>query len=860
MTKPGDHKLFDAHYETPDDADLFKKRPSSQWDADDIFTSPFEEAQSRLESRAATREDAPLEFPAAKSHGRFSMTQVMLMGAIVAVGGLLSFLMVGSPGPQESLAEETVMPNVPSVIPVQPVIPVPVVQDEPAPQQESVASTTRSVVLDGAVSLQLAEEAYQALDLERAYAVYERLLEDLPAGRDQESLAAFLQLRMGFCLRGLGRLEAADRWLDPIIEGHYPFLQAIVRYHQCMDRLHQQQYFPAAQRAYQALALIDCLEDLSDWHDQFKEHCTFLLGEALTLQTLSQYDIDEEFPVDLWELPVYQDPFIGHDEEEIARWVENGTEAFRLAQVGPRIERSPGDQLGRSWRVVCNGAPLDELLKRFASHTLMDLDWSFTLEGGVELVDEVVRQRPVRLFLRDVTPEEVAVQATGCALLFADMSQAGVIRIIDPKPQEYRSLARLLDNLQQESLAHWQRVTLDGDVHSFTPNAHFASALLLEYDHRSAEAITEYQLLANRFKRSSLAPYALMRSSRLRAELMDFDGARDDLRHLVEIYPSVDFKAQAYLQLAEATRQAGLLGEAVTYYRTVYFMDAPLTDTAKASLGAGQCHFERGEYQEAARWFIHYVDVAVRHPDLDAAEGYLMMGRTLMALERFEDASDALNRALGGDLDKTHYLEALHLLVTLDLKKGQLVEALNRLEADLPWDLTRYETNEHEALKAQVLLTMGLTNKALLVLEECLPYLSEARQRGRVYFQMAQTYETQGEWNKALTFYSDVIDTVDPGPIAQKARLGLARARMQSERYTQAIDLLEGVLDERPDEDITAEAYTLLIRAYQLNNQLDKAAQLLLQQRRPAPSDVTDANEVPVGPVTVSRQEVANVS
>ena len=106
----------------------------------------------------------------------------------------------------------------------------------------------------------------------------------------------------------------------------------------------------------------------------------------------------------------------------------------------------------------------------------------------------------------------------------------------------------------------------------------------------------------------------------------------------------------------------------------------------------------------------------------------------------------------------------------------------------------------------------------------------------------------QGEWNKALTFYSDVIDTVDPGPIAQKARLGLARARMQSERYTQAIDLLEGVLDERPDEDITAEAYTLLIRAYQLNNQLDKAAQLLLQQRRPAPSDVSDANEGPRWP------------
>ena len=63
-----------------------------------------------------------------------------------------------------------------------------------------------------------------------------------------------------------------------------------------------------------------------------------------------------------------------------------------------------------------------------------------------------------------------------------------------------------------------------------------------------------------------------------------------------------------------------------------------------------------------------------------------------------------------------------------------MVEALNRLEADLPWDLTRYETNEHEALKAQVLLTMGLTNKALLVLEECLPYLSEARQRGRGLF------------------------------------------------------------------------------------------------------------------------------
>lgn len=859
MTKPGDHQVFNSHFEMPDEGDLFKKRPSSQWDADDIFTTPFELAQAQLEKMSA-EEEIPLELPQIKPGIHFSLVQVLLLCAIVLVGGGLFYFLFGVPGPRESMAESQAIPNDTELVIVEPVVSPGIKTEAPAePNEEPVAVVPEPAALEGPVSLLEAETAYQDLALELAYAMYERLLEDLPTGRDHESLAAFLQLRMGFCMRGLGRLEAAEAWLKPLSQEAFPLIQAIIRYHQCIDRLRQQQYFPALQRGYQALSLADCVEDRPAWRDQFKQNCVFLVGEALTLQTLSQYDGDTEFPPTLWEWPDYQDPFLGQDEVAISQLVDNGSEAYRLARVGPRIERSPGDRLGESWRVVCNGASLDQFLKRFATHTLLDLDWSFSLEATSEIVDETVRQRPVNLFMRDVSPEEVAVLATGCSLLFADLSQGGVIRVIDPKPEQYRSLSRLRENLQHETLAHWQRVVLSDEVRTYSANAHYASALLLEYGRQTTEAITEYQLLANRFRQSSLSPYALLRSSRLRAGMLDFPGAREDLRHLVEMYPEVEFKSQAYLELATATRKAGWLGEAVTHYRTVYYMDAPLDETAEAALGAGQCHYARQEYREAARWLKHSVDAAIRTSTLDPAEGFLLMGRTLLALDRFDDARDALGRALSGDLSKEHYLEGLRDLIELDIRQGRAVEALNRLESDIPWDLSRNEINDIESLKARVLYAMGLPEKALLHLEDCLSYLNEAQQRGRIYFQMAQYYEANGEWNKALTFYSDVIDTIEPGPVAQQARIGLARARIHNQRYDQAVSLLRGLLTENLDPEIKAEADRLLIQAYQNNDQLNEAAELLLQQRRPTTTDSLNINGMPSDQTAPSdNQEVGN--
>ena len=61
--------------------------------------------------------------------------------------------------------------------------------------------------------------------------------------------------------------------------------------------------------------------------------------------------------------------------------------------------------------------------------------------------------------------------------------------------------------------------------------------LLQTLTEQKNDAIAEYKLVANRFSQISSAPYALMNSSQLKAEIHDYQGAREDLKQLIQQYP-----------------------------------------------------------------------------------------------------------------------------------------------------------------------------------------------------------------------------------------------------------------------------------------------------------------------------------
>ncbi|MHC4511520.1 MAG: tetratricopeptide repeat protein, partial [Planctomycetota bacterium] len=106
------------------------------------------------------------------------------------------------------------------------------------------------------------------------------------------------------------------------------------------------------------------------------------------------------------------------------------------------------------------------------------------------------------------------------------------------------------------------------------------------------EAIAEFKLVANRFSQVSLAPYALLHSSKLKTNLRDHHGAREDLRQLIEQYPDTNIYGHAYLRLADATMEAGLKAEAARLYQRVYNFGLSAESKTASALGAAGCFYE----------------------------------------------------------------------------------------------------------------------------------------------------------------------------------------------------------------------------------------------------------------------------
>jgi tetratricopeptide (TPR) repeat protein len=669
------------------------------------------------------------------------------------------------------------------------------------------------------VSLKVAQDLYLQGDYDKAYAAYDQLRQSLPAGAKEELLKDFLQLKMALCMRKAGDPDQANRLFGTLSQSRSPVVITLSNYHMAYIELQKKQYLKARTRAYQTIALIEAVDFEKAWASSLQPHCNFLAAESLTRHILSLCDADKDLPGKLWSTAVEVDPFTNLNESQIRSLLNSGSEQLSKSLLSPKIHNLELRSASSRWYVVCHGAPIDELLARFAANASLNIAWDFSRAPGSEVKKDTLRKRSASLYLPGATTQQFITVAAGHAGLVARLDTKGNVNIFNPA--DYSSLPDHISLLAQEAVSLWNRFISVFHDDQYIPNAHFALALLQAQRDQVTDAIAEYKLVANRYAKSSLAPFALLHSSKLKTNLRDYSDARKDLEQLVEQYPE-----------SELSMKAGLSHEAGRIYSKVYHLGLSLESQTTSAFGAGRCFYELKDYEAAVKWLTRYFDLAKDNTSINLYSACLLLGKSNMALGNTQQACDAFEAALGGpagQLTRKEYIEVVSALVEAKIQQADFLGALATLESTRSSHFSSEEESiEILLLKSRVLRAMGLADEAIAALGDRAQYALDTQVKAAITLELAKCYIARGNLELALNDLFGILMLVEPGPLAHEIALELADVCLKLGHSSQTISICSQLLDLGPSAPIKLKALDVLAAAYRRQKDYDRAALALL--------------------------------
>ncbi len=765
---------------------------------------------------------------------RISLLQAALLAGIVLIVAMMVYVMVKPSSvitpeaPSAPLADQTT-PTTPksdaisqtiAQEPVQQVAQEPVQQVAQRPVQQTVYQSPRrpEPVLDSGqpLSLEIAQEYYLQADYDKAYAVYDQLSQNLSTNVREEPVRDFLNLQMALCLKETGDLSQADSLLKTASRSSSLGVKIAANYHRSLLDIQKERYLNARTRAYQVLALIESIDIDAKWAQQIRRDSYFIVAESITRMVLSLSDFDKDLPEGLWRNPnANQDMLASLNESQLRVFLNSGTEQLSEATLSPKIEKVDSDTSSR-FSVVCDGASIEELMARFASNASVDVYWALE-PGRVGIL-----RRSVSMYLPAAMKEQVVSVAAGCVGLLAQLDEKGVVTVSDM--DEYSYISQYTSLLNAEASSLWQKFLLTYHDDSQIANVHFTLGLLHAQKDRVDEAIAEYKLVANRFSRTSLAPFALFNSSKLKNSLLDHTGAHLDLKQLVEQHPDSEIIDQAYLNLADTMAKMDVKAEAARLYRKIYNLNLSDESQGVASLGAGRYFYEIGDFDSAAKWLSKHIQMEKNRQSKDLYSAYYLLGKTNLASGNIETACNAFQNALDGQLSKDEYCQSISSLVDAYILQDNYVQALAVLEDAYSSWFSQKESVEILLLKSKVLRGMALVDNAIAMLGERSEYIKDSQLKAKIVCELSDCYIDKGEPELAHKKLSEILISAQPGPWTHKVALKLADVYMKSGNYKQVESVCLQLLDLKPSSQIKRKALEMLAISYNRQQNYDKAA------------------------------------
>jgi tetratricopeptide (TPR) repeat protein len=720
--------------------------------------------------------------------------------------------------------------------------PVPIIVTAPMPAHNTLPQqhiqpqpqTRQAEPQEQPLSLELAETLYAKKDYNKAYTAYERLGQKISTISGEELMRDFLQLRMARCLEKTAEQDQAAGLFEIVSKSSSPIIRAAANYYLSLLEIQKKQYLQAQARAYQTIALTDAIDSKRDWALSLQRDCYFIAAESITREVLSLSNTDKDLPKNLWYSPDTEtEPFDNLNEVQIRSLLNSGLTQLNKGLLSPQIQRLEQQGASPRWSVVCHGASIGELLARFAASANIDVQWTFSNEPVSEQTS--VRNRPVSVYLSNTTPQQLITIAAGSVSLLVSFNtpannSSGTLKAAISNPIAYSALAEHISYLNNEAVSLWHKFLLVFNEDKRIPNAHFALGLLQEQKNQVTDAIAEYKLVANRYPQNSLAPFALLHTGKLRADLRNYTEAGDDLKQLIEQYPDSQVTGQACLHLADATMKAKSYDEAAKLYSKVYHLNLSLESQTASALGAARCFYERKDYENTLKWLNRYIALANDPTNSNLYSVYLMLGKTNLALGKLPQACKAFQKALAGNLAIEKYVESTLVLAETQVQQGNLVDALNELQAVNPGQLSQKEFTEISLLKSKAFRLMGLPDNAIATLGEKTEYIADSQLKARVSLELARCYIAKGDLELARRSLAETLALAEPGPLAQEIVIELADVCLKLGQKSQAISLCSGLLESTPSPEIKQKALNILATIYKQQKDYDKAAAILMGQ------------------------------
>jgi tetratricopeptide (TPR) repeat protein len=691
---------------------------------------------------------------------------------------------------------------------------------EPAPQPAAPAATAAAEPTESQVaSWPMAEQAYGAARYAEALNLYGNLLRESEKNPVNRRIGGLIRLRSGLCLVRLNRTREARQMFLEALECGSPLVRAMACYNMGSLDVADGQPLPARMRAYQGTALLGEAGSRPWIETQFE----FLAAQSLTNKALSFSGATTPRP---WNVPPAADPFTGLNEADLRKVLDDGAARQASTLLGPMLQRKAGNRGMHLWTAVSCGSSLEDVILRVVAESGLDVRW--------ENVNAAARRRPVVLSIDGVNDNRLIEIICGAAGLVARFTGQEAI-VSDPQSQD--STATLKDLVVRESISLWRRFFMRASDAPSLASGHFAMALLQELAGDGASAMAEYQVIAREYPLNSLAPLARQRAATIRIDLRDYTGAREALLDLLNHYPDCQASDEVYLRLGQATMEAGGLDEAAATFKKLFFLDLSPASKAGAALGAAKCYFRKGQYDDAAAWLAHRIEIQ-RSPvtDGDLAETYGLLARTEAARHRLPEAVQAYKHALTFMPRDDRQVEMLLELVKILVRQEDFVAAHGILERLRPQTVSPAQADEILLAKADVLYAMGLSDQTVSLLKSRLPSASSPDVSARMTILLAQAMADGGDVDGARARLGDLAARLEPGPLAHRATIVLAQICMRCGRNAQAIALCRDLLLLKSScaEEVRRSARDILGRAYRLEKDYERAV-AVLSEAEPSP-------------------------